>query len=391
MARRIIRGALLLDAEYTALGIVRSLGRRGIPVAIMAGDHRIAATSRYVRRRIPWSDTSDAGRVAQLLSLATEHTWAGWTLFASSDRSARLVAEHHAELSSYFRLTTAPWDVVRWAYDKRLTYQLCAELGIDAPWTAYPRSLAEAAALDPEYPVILKPAVKEQYNRFTRAKAWLVRDRGELLARYADAATLVAAGEIMVQEVIPGGGEAQFSYCALCDRGEPLAITIARRTRQYPLDFGAGSTFVETVECPAIEESARRFVEAIGYSGLIELESKYDHRDGRYKLMDANPRAWAWHSLAQRAGVDFPYLLWQQAHGESINPARARVGERWLRGTTDVPAAIAGIRRGSLAPATYLRSLRPPLELALLQLDDPVPALLDLPILAQRLWQRRHR
>ena len=66
----------------------------------------------------------------------------------------------------------------------------------------------------------------------------------------------------MVQELVPGGGEAQFSYAALCRDGEPLAALTARRTRQYPADFGRASTYVETVEVPEVVEPSLRLLRA---------------------------------------------------------------------------------------------------------------------------------
>ena len=61
----------------------------------------------------------------------------------------------------------------------------------------------------------------------------------------------------MIQELIPGGGETQFSYGAICENGRVLASVVARRTRQYPVDFGRSSSFVETVDAPAVEQAAR--------------------------------------------------------------------------------------------------------------------------------------
>ena len=59
----------------------------------------------------------------------------------------------------------------------------------------------------------------------------------------------------MVQEFIPGGGGCQFSFAALCSEGQPLASIVARRTRQFPPDFGRASTFVETVDEPGVIEA----------------------------------------------------------------------------------------------------------------------------------------
>jgi predicted ATP-grasp superfamily ATP-dependent carboligase len=39
-----------------------------------------------------------------------------------------------------------------------------------------------------------------------------VDNREALLARYAEARTFLPADALLIQEMIPGGGEAQFSY-----------------------------------------------------------------------------------------------------------------------------------------------------------------------------------
>ena len=133
------------------------------------------------------------------------------------------------------------------------------------------------------------------------------------------------------EELIPGGGEAQFSFALLCAHGRVLAWTVARRTRQYPVNFGAGSTLVETVDNPAIEQPARRLLAAISYSGLVELEFKVDPRTGQAKLLDINARTWLWHMVARRAGVDFPYLTWQRftaSKYRELNAARRAIRAR---------------------------------------------------------------
>jgi predicted ATP-grasp superfamily ATP-dependent carboligase len=63
-------------------------------------------------------------------------------------------------LGERFRLTTPSWSEVAWAYDKRSTYQLAATLNLDYPWT-FTHAIGMSEALDCTYPVILKPAVKE--------------------------------------------------------------------------------------------------------------------------------------------------------------------------------------------------------------------------------------
>lgn len=376
-------GALVIGGDNRGLGVARSLGRHGIPVWILqVGGDRLAGASRYARRRLSWPAVGEDQQVDYLLELGTRHRLDGWTLFPTGDETAALLARHYEQLSESFRLTTPTWEVMRWAYDKQLTYRLAAGLGVDHPWTFSPSGRGHLAQVDIPFPLILKPTIKNGVNRFTRDKAWKVEDRQSLISRYDEACGLVGPERILVQELIPGGGEAQFSYVALCVDGQPVASATARRARQYPVDFGHSSSFVETVHQPEIEGPSRRLLAAMGYTGIAEIEFKFDKRDRTYKLLDINARVWTWHMLCSRAGVDFVYLLWLLVHGEPVPEVRARLGVRWVRISTDLPAAAQEVLRRRLSPAAYVRSLRSPLEHATFAFDDPVPALLDLPLLA---------
>jgi D-aspartate ligase len=114
-------GAVVIGAAYGGLGIVRSLGQRGIPVWVAHGRGQlVGAVSRYVRRRLPWP-ADEAARLDCLLSLATRHHLDGWVIYPTDDETSALVARHAQVLSKHFRLTTPPWEILRWAYDKRLT------------------------------------------------------------------------------------------------------------------------------------------------------------------------------------------------------------------------------------------------------------------------------
>lgn len=383
-------GALVMGADYRGLGIVRSLGRRGIPVWVLRGEHGVAATSRYARYTAAWTGDDDQVRLAQLMRLGEEHSLDGWALYPTTDEDAELVARHHGILSRRFKLTTPPWDVLRWASDKRLMYSLAAQTGVARPWTVYPRSREAVKTLECEFPILLKPAGHARAaNPLATDKAWPVRDREELLTRYDEARAWLDADAVMLQEMIPGGGDTQASFVALCAEGRVLASATARRIRQYPIDFGRASTFVEIADVPAIEEPSQRLLAALLYTGMVEVEFKLDRRSGAYKVLDVNPRAWGWHALCRRAGLDFPYLEWRRLHGEPIGELRARTGARWLRLSQDLPAAASAIRRGSLSPLEYARSLRGPLDFAILAPDDPLPALADLPMLAYLAWKRR--
>lgn len=381
-------GALLIGGDYRALGVARSLGRRGITVWVAKTDDVLAGWSRFTRRTVPWPEGSDSEQTAYLVALAEEHGLQGWVLFPTHDRSADLVSRNYATLEKHYRLTTSPMEKFRIAQDKRLTYKRAASLGIDVPQTWYPESADEVAELDLEYPVILKPASHVIENPLSLVKVWRIADRASLLTRYAEVSPFLPSGQVMIQEIIPGDGSTQFAFAAACRDGDALAFVTVRRTRQIPMDFGRASTFVETMDLPDVIEPAKRIISSIGLTGLVEVEFKRDARDDRLKLLDVNGRAWGWHSIGAATGVDFSYLAWRIARGEPVDAAQGRAGVRWVRLTTDLMASAPELLAGRMPVRPYLESLRGPLVGPIAAKDDPIPALMELPLLGMRLARR---
>src|SRR5712691_5757326 len=270
-------GALVTAADYRALGIVRSLGRHGIPVWVLKkSEQPLASLSRYANRSLRWATGADATKVGFLMELTEKYGLQGWVLFPTDDEAVGLIARNHDLLGKRFRLTTPPWWEIERICDKRFLHRLASDRNLEQPRTSFPQSHSDVAQLKCPFPVIVKPALREALNKLTAEKAWLTEDRPALLKRYDMACSLISPELIMIQEVVPGRGEAQFSYAALCTEGKPVASLVARRTRQFPMDFGRFSTYVETVEEPGVVGPAVRLIDALRFTGLIEVEFKRD-------------------------------------------------------------------------------------------------------------------
>ena len=376
-------GAVVIGGDYQGLAIARSLGRRGTDVVVIDDERSIGRWSRYVSTAVRVSELRDEdATVSALLELGRRRGLDGWVLYPTREETVAAISRHREALAAVYRVPTPEWDVVRWAWDKRNTYERAAQLGIPLPrrWTV--ASADELSSIDGEPPFVVKPAIKERFLYPTGRKGWRVDTHAELAARFSEATELIGAGEVIVQELIPGPGEAQLAYCAFFKDGSSPASMTVRRLRQHPVELGRASTFVETIEDPGLAEPSERFLRSIGYYGLVELEYKRDHRDGLAKLLDVNPRTWGYHGLGQRAGVDFPFHLYADQLGlPAPDSGRAAPGVRWVRLATDLPTAALTLAHRQMRLRPYLRSLLAADVGSVFARDDPLPAIAELGLL----------
>jgi|HubBroStandDraft_6_1064221.scaffolds.fasta_scaffold20960_2 D-aspartate ligase len=368
-------GAIVIGGEHPGLGIARSLGRRGIPIYVIDDQHSVSQFSKYVTRVVRVKDLRDEqNTVNSVMEVGQRYGLKGWVLFPTRDETVAAFSRHRERLAEVFRVTTACWDTVRWAWDKKNTYDRAVELGIPVPHTYNPRTEGELAELYCRLPLAIKPAVKENFFYATGAKAWRAETPDQLDDLYRKAIRQIGPEEILIQEIIPGDGLQQYSYCAFFRDGKAQGTLVARRMRQHPREFGRAATYVETIEAPEIEELSERFLRAIDYYGLVEVEFKLDSRDGQFKLLDVNARTWGFHSIGGPAGVDFPYLLYADQLGKPVEQGRARAGVGWLRAVTDLPTVISDLWHGELDLRSYWRSLKHTRAESVFCLQDPLPS-----------------
>jgi predicted ATP-grasp superfamily ATP-dependent carboligase len=323
-----------------------------------------------------------------LKALAVKEKLQGWVVFPTDDETVYVLSKHKKDLEDYYRITTPPWEVTKYAYNKKLTYKLALDLGLAIPKTFFPRSLKDIDLLELKFPVVIKPAIVKKFYNVTKCKVFLERNRHEFEHLFEKASRIIPFSEIMLQEYIPGGTENQYSFCPLFKNGKVLVRVIARRSRQHPMDFGHASTFVETLNIPLLEEIGTKFLRAIDYYGIAEVEFKKDPRDGKYKLLEINPRIWGWHSITRKACLSLTYALFKDMEGQKIASNGFTEGVKWLRLSTDMPTAIREILRNRLPLREYLRSLRGEKEFAVLNPRDPLPIIMEF-LLLPYFWSKK--
>jgi predicted ATP-grasp superfamily ATP-dependent carboligase len=375
-------GAVIVGGDFHGLGIIRSLGRHGVPLCVVDDEFSIGRFSKYTTFTVRAPNLrSEKETVDFLIEMGHRLKLKGWVLFPTRDEHVAAFSRHKAVLSQVFRVPTPDWEVTKWAWNKWNTYCLAQQLGIPIPRTWCPRTVQEIDQIDAEFPLAIKPSVKEDFFYATKAKAWRAENRDELKRMFERASGHVGSNEVLVQEIIPGDGTRQFSSCMFMKNGIVLGSMEAQRWRQHPPEFGRAATFVESIDLPVVEELTLKFLRAINYYGLAEVEYKLDPRDGKYKMLDVNARTCGFHALGSPAGVDFSYLLYADQIGDPVATCRGRSGVGWIRMVTDLPTSIGDIWAGRLTPKAYLGSLMEFKIESVFSAEDIIPTLAELALL----------
>lgn len=375
---------------HGGVGLVRSLGRLGIPVHAVDADRLTPAFgSKYCRGRHTWNvHGKSAEDSLRFLSELGKSLARRSVLIPTSDLGAMLVADHADRLAEQFIFARPGASLVRSLCSKREMYLLARRCNIPVPETSFPRSKSDVLAwLDiARFPVLLKPIYSYRPGRRPQSME-IVRTPRQLLQRY-DAIEDAAEPNLMLQEYIPGGDDATWTFNGYFDRaGECLVSFTGRKLRNYPPYFGQGSLAV----CTRNDEVAAqtiRFMTAIGYQGALDLGHRYDARDGRYKVNDVNPRVGAmFRVFVGENGIDVARALYQDLTGQPVTPSSAPEGRRWIVEDRDLVSAIRYCCDGNLTLRQWRDSLRGIKEVTYLDRDDPGPAIYTCLRTGREIWQ----
>jgi len=386
--------AVVLYMTYLGLGLVRALGREGVPVyALDPRPDALGMNSRYCQPVITPDVKADEARYLDFLLDFGRKLPTKAVLYPTGDPTVVLCSRAREELSAYYHYVAPDHETVLQLLTKDGLAAAAREHGVPAPRTVVPadRAAVEAVANELQYPVILKPteshawkkkAVVELIGVGTKVVPCATPDA--LLANYDRIAA--ADPQLIVQEMIPGGDECLLYFCFYIGRdGEPLGVFAGRKTRVLPPSYGSAS-YVESLEDPALTEVALRFLRGVGYRGLGGIEFKRDPRDGLDKVIEVNVRFGLWDALGARCGVNLAHLAYRDALGLPVEPRlRYRTGVKWVSFERDLSAFKLYRQQRKLTTWQWLRTLAGEKMWAVFAWDDLAPFLKSTP---GYLWAR---
>ncbi|MEZ5125241.1 MAG: hypothetical protein R2826_03195 [Thermoleophilia bacterium] len=380
--------AVVVGGDDVALGLVRDLGREGVPVLAVGPDSDgPALASRYCAARLCADPHHDEDQFIKDLETVAGVLPRRAVALPAHDDYAFALSRHRPRLEQLFALPVLPWDRMRLLANKEHQVGLAREAGVETPVTAFihaPEDLAAAAQSVP-FPAVLKPAVPMALVRSIDLKAVVVPTGTALEEAYE---RLAFCGALLLQELIPGDdSEIAIAGTYHDASARPLAVFTGRKLRQHPRGFGV-TRLGESLWSDEVADITLTLLAHAHYHGISDVEFKRDQRDGRLKLMEVNARQGFWAPLATAAGVNLAFTAYRDAIGQPRLAGHQKDGVRWADTLRDTRDSFNEYRRGELSLRSWLLPLAGVRADAYLSLRDPCPATQEVRRLTRRLTHR---
>ena len=366
-----MKNIIIIGGHVQALGIVRILGKLDFNITILdSTKFNLARHSKFCKNFIKFKKDN---LLNKLVEIGKTKEYQNSIVFPTNDLHVGVLSNNKKLLSEYFTIAADDWSSVEKSYNKRLTYQIASDLNIPIAKTWAPNSLIELKELEIDYPVIIKPAIMHSFYSKLKKKVFVCNNETELISNYNLALSVIPPEEVIVQAIINGGSEHLYSACFLYDKNKEIQSFVGRRARQHPPDFGNATTFAQIVENDELLNLSRKLLKQIQYTGLCEVEYKYDVITNEYKLLEINPRTWKWHSIAATANINIleNYVLFLEGKHSKIDGIPQKASFRHL--ITDIPTVFRYKKLG-----LYKKYPDYPMQYAVWSKSDIKPALFEL-------------
>lgn len=368
---------VVLNAKLAALGIARSLGKKGVAVHLVDSDPSLPAMrSRYCAGRllVDREAMSSDAYVERLLEYG-ERLGGKAVLYWTSDETAVVSVRYQEELSKCFLMPRNDPATVDQLQNKAGMYQLAIQHGVPVARTEFPQSEAEARsfAADMRFPIMLKAIVGSRLFARTGKKMEFAYNLDQLIRLYRELED-PSEPNLMLQEAIPGGDDQVWIFNGYFDSDSKcLNPYTGHKIRQYPVHVGCASLGI----CRSNEDVSRitqDFMKGLNYRGILDIGYRLDPRDGQYRVLDVNPRiGQAFRIFVGTENEDVCRDLYLDLTGQPYPRSKPREGRRWVIEDYDLISSYWYNQEGTLSFREWIGSFRGVEECAWWWWRDPAP------------------
>jgi predicted ATP-grasp superfamily ATP-dependent carboligase len=373
-----------MNMFYTGLGIARSLGERGVPVIGLTAQSGIYGNfTRYAKTVFCPDSRNNPEALARFLVDMGKRMEERAVIFPTRDDDLVFLDRFRDRLEPWFACVTPDSPVLQACLDKWQTYLAAVEADVPAPrcWRIESQADLVQASEEVRFPCVLKPLASHHWRQGDNwhtvggRKAIPVASREELTAEYRQIAR--ADARAMLQEYVPGGDEdIVIVACYLNRRSEWVTGFNTRKLVQLPPGFGTGCV-VENLDRPELFPVTERLLRGMGYTGIAEVEYKWDAAARGYKLIEINPRPWDQHRLGSACGADLIYPAYCEQAGLPVSAGnRVPSAHKWIAEDAFLTAVLEAVwKRNPRLLKRLFQTSRGRRIYAIWSVRDPLPFL----------------
>lgn len=304
-------GVVIGGWHYNALGIIRSLGEKGVPVYfINEKEGGAAEVSKYTKKTYR---LKDGVSFVDLLRQIVAENGGVPVLFPSGDQSALLIDENYEQLKDWCICPGFAGQAAHFM-DKSVMGQFAEQAGFVVPASQVVScSGGELPAL--EYPIILKPLKSVDGPKSDIA---ICRNEQEAQAGLRDFHEK-GYPNVLAQHFVHGQSNVIVGYSGCRAGGRIELHGEVQKIREFPVGRGSTSFAHVSDSIAAIDEGCiRRFMDAVDYDGIFDLDIKIV--DGVPYFLESNFRNGGLSYAYTVAGFNIPYTWFCLKTGRAVEP-----------------------------------------------------------------------
>ncbi len=372
-----------MNMFYTGLGIARSLGEQGVRV-IGLTSHRgsYGNYTRYAQLRFCPNSREEPEALLEFLLRLGEQMQDAAVIFPTRDDDVMFLQRFREQLSPRFVLLLPENSALQACLDKWETYEWAQAVGIPSPRSWKVDSEEDLVRIAPEisFPCVLKP---RSAHLWRKAGNWEKVGHRKAIAISSPencslhtVTSLERIARALLQELVSGGDDSLYVAACYLDRQcNFISGFTAQKLLQVPEGFGTGC-IVQAVNRPDLLVMASELLQKMRFTGIAEVEFKWDHSCRDYKLIEVNPRPWDQHRLGKACGVDLIYTAYCDLLGLPVSrPALQQTGHKWIAEDVFAVAFLQSLWKRNGNVFSLLRLARGKRTYAVWSVRDPLPFL----------------
>jgi len=317
--------AVVLGLYVNGIGTIRSLAEdRKIRILGVGGKNEIGMASKYLYKGYSLKNSSDSSELLYILETIRDTYGNAIIIPTGSDFWVKFLVDNGERLSPikvFYRNDTL--DVMRKSYQ----IELARKLGIPCPLT---REIKNLEQLEDASRALVSPYVIKPVSRNTKKERFRIKVLTTNTQLIDTLAPLISLGEeYVVSELVPGDDSNLYTYGSYANNGKVIREFYGRKLTQIPSDFGVVGTAESLESIPGLKIQSEKLLSEINFTGISQIEYKFDERTNEYKLIEINPRSWMWANLASACGVNLPLAQYYFETGRE--DLLRKVGKRTVR------------------------------------------------------------